>query len=145
MRKQEYVTLVILKLGVCENIECNSIEGDMMILIYDCCMIKNKKLNSIIIELFIRSRKVGISIVFITQSYLKLPKDVRLNTTHSFIMKITIERDFQQIALNGSSDVDVKDFIKIYKKCTAEPYSVLVNDTTLPSNNSLRFIKNILE
>ena len=108
-------------------------------------MINNKKLNSIIIELFIRSRKVGISIVFITQSYLKLPKDVRLNTTHSFIMKITIERDFQQIALNGSSDVDVKDFIKIYKKCTAEPSSVLVNDTTLPSNNSLRFIKNLLE
>ena len=46
-------------------------------------------------------------------------------------MKILNKRELQQIAVNHSSDIDVKDFMKIYKKCTAEPYSCLVNDTTL--------------
>ena len=54
------------------------------------------------------------------------------------------KRELQQIALNHSSDIDFKDFIKTYKKCTAEPYSFLVNDTILPSDNPLRFTKNIL-
>ena len=63
-------------------------------------MIKNKKLNPIVTELFIRGRKLNISIVFITQSYFKVPKDVRLNSTHFFIMKILNRRELQQIALN---------------------------------------------
>ena len=108
-------------------------------------MINNKKLNSIVTELFIRGRKLNISIVFIMQSYFKVPKDVTLNSTHFFIMKIPNKRELEQIALNHSSDVDFKDFIKIYKKYTAEPYSFLVNDTTLPSNDPLRFRKNLLE
>ena len=108
-------------------------------------MINNKRLNSIVTELFIRGRKLGISIVFITQSYFKVPKDVRLNYTHFFIMKIPNKRELQQIALNHSSDIGFKDFIKIYKKCTAEPYSFLVNDTTLPSDNPLRFRKNLFK
>ena len=58
-------------------------------------MINNKKLNSIVTELFIRGRKLNISIVFITQSYFKVPKEVRLNTTHFFIMKIPIKRGLQ--------------------------------------------------
>ena len=107
--------------------------------------INNEKLNPIVIELFIRSIKVNISIVFITQSNFKVPKDVRLNSTHFFIMKIPNKRERQQIALNHSPDIDFKDFIKIYKKCTAEPYYFLVNDTTLPSNNPLGFRKNLLE
>ena len=57
-------------------------------------------------------------------------------------MKIPNERELQQIALNHSSDIDFNDSMKIYKKCTAEPYSFLVNDTTLPSDNTLRFRKN---
>ena len=108
-------------------------------------LINNKKLNLIVTELFIRGRKLNISVVFITQSYFKVPKDVRLNSTHFFIMKIPNERELQQIALNHSSDIDSKDFMKIYKKCTAEPYSFLVSDTTLSSNNPLRFTKNLLE
>ena len=100
-------------------------------------MISNKKLNSIVNE------KINISLVFITQSYFKVPKDVRLNSTHFFIMKIPNKRELQQIALNHSSDINSKDFIKIYKKCTAEPYSFLVNDTTLASDNPLRFRKNV--
>ena len=58
-------------------------------------MINNKKLNLVITELFIRGRKLNISIVFITQSYFKVPKDVRLNSTHFFIMKIPNERELQ--------------------------------------------------
>ena len=105
-------------------------------------MINNKKLNPVVTELFIRGTKLNISIVFITQSYFK---DVRLNSTHFFIMKIPNKREPQQMALNHSSDIDFKDFIKIYKKCTAEPYSLLVNDTTIPSDNPLRFRKNLLK
>ena len=108
-------------------------------------MINNKKLNSIVTELFIRGRKLNISLVFIMQSYFKVPKDVRLNTTHFFIMKIPNKRELQQIAINHSSDVNSKDFIKIYKKCTDEPYSFLANDTTLSSDNPLRFRKNLCD
>ena len=93
--------------------------------------------------MFIRGRKLNISVVFITQSCFKVPKDVRLNSTHFFIMKISNKRELQQIALNDSSDIDFKDFLKIYKKCTAEPDSFLVNDATLPSADPLRFRKNI--
>ena len=100
-------------------------------------MINNNKLNPIVTELFIRGRKLNISIVFITQSYFKVPKDVRLNSTHFFIMKISNKRELQQIALNHSSDIEFKDFMNIYRKCTAEPYSFLVNDTTLPSDDPL--------
>ena len=96
-------------------------------------MINNKNLDSIITEFFIRGRKLNIFIVFIKQSYFKVPKDVRLNSTHFFIMKIPNKRELQQIALNHSSGADFKDFMKIYKKCTKEPYSFLVHDTTLPS------------
>ena len=108
-------------------------------------IINNKKLNPIVTELFIRGRKLNISVVFITQSYFKVPKDIRLNSMHFFIMKIPNKRELQQIDLNHSSDIDFKDFMKIYKKCTAEPYSILVKATTLPSDNSLRFKKNLLE
>ena len=63
-------------------------------------IIKNKKLNSIVTELFIRGRKINISLIFITQSYFKVPKDVRLDTTHFFISKIPNRREIQQIAIN---------------------------------------------
>ena len=106
-------------------------------------MIQNKKLNSIVTELFIRGRKLNISLVFITQSYFKVPKDVRLNTSHFFIAKIPNKRELQQIAINHSSDINTKDFANIYRKCTDEPYSFLVIDTMLASNNPLRFRKNL--
>ena len=78
-------------------------------------MIQNKKLNSVVTELFIRGRKLDISLGFITQSYFKVPKDVRLNTTHFFITKILSKRELQQIAINHSSDIRTEDFVKIYK------------------------------
>ena len=73
----------------------------------------NNKLNSIVTKLFIRGRKLNISLVFITQSYFKVPKDVRLNTTHFFIAKIRNKRELQQIARNHSSDIRTEDFINI--------------------------------
>ena len=78
-------------------------------------MINNNKLNSTVTGLFIRGSKQNISLVFITQSYFKVPKDVRLNTTHFFIMKIPSKRELQQTAINHSSDINTKDFINIYK------------------------------
>ena len=104
-------------------------------------MIHNKKLNSVLTELFIRERKLNISLVFITQSYFKVPKDVRLNTTHFFISKIPNKRELQQTAINHSSDISTEDFVNIYRKCTVEPYSFFVNNTTLASDNPLRFGK----
>ena len=108
-------------------------------------MINNKIVNPLVTELFIRGRKLGISIAFITQSYIKVPKDVRLNSTDFFIMKIPNKRELQQIALNHSSNIYFKYFMKIYKRCTTEQYSFLVNDTTLPSGDPLRFRKNLLK
>ena len=75
--------------------------------------------------------------------YFKVPKDVRLNTSHFFIAKIPNKREIQQIAINHSSDINTKDVANIYGKCTAEPYSFLVIDTMLASNNNLRFGKNL--
>ena len=69
-------------------------------------MINNKRRNPVVTELFIRGRKLNISIVFFTQSNFKVPKDVRLNSAHVFIMKIPNKRELQQITLNHSSDID---------------------------------------
>ena len=133
---------------VYKNIEdYNPVKKRKILIVFDdmiADMTNNNKLNLVITELFIRGRNLNISIVFITQSYFKVPKDVRLNSTHFFIMKIPNKRELQQIALNHSSYIDLKDFMNIYKKCTTEPYSFLVNDTTLPSDDTLRFRKNLL-
>ena len=94
-------------------------------------MISNKNLNPIVTELFIRERKLNISFAFITQLYLAVPKNIRLNSTHYFIAKISNKRELQQIEFNNSSDIDFKNFINLYKKCIAKPYSFLVIDATL--------------
>ena len=103
-------------------------------------MIHNKKLNLIVTKLFIRGRKLNIYLVFITQSYFKVSKDIRLNTTHLLITKILNKREIQQIVINHSSDIRTEDSVNIYGKCRTEPYSFFVNDTTLASN-PLRFKK----
>ena len=105
----------------------------------------NKRFQAIIKERLIRCRKLNISLVFITLSYFSVPKEVRLNSTHYLITKIHNKRELQQIATNHSADIDYKDFMKIYSKCTSDPYSFLTIDTTLPSNNLLRFKKNLLD
>ena len=104
----------------------------------------NKQFQAIVKELFIRCRKLNISLAFITQSYFLVPKDVRLNSTHFLIMKITNKRELQNIATNRSADIDYNDFVNIYRECTRKPYSFLTIDTTLPASNFLRFRKNLL-
>ena len=88
-------------------------------------------------------RNLNISIVFITQSYFSVPKDVRLNLTHYLIMKNNNNRELQNIAINHSADIDCKDFMKIYKECIKKPFGFLAIDATLPASNPLRFRKNL--
>ena len=105
----------------------------------------NKRFQAIIKELFIRCIKLNISLVFITQSYFSVPKDVRLNTTHYFIMKVSKKRELQNIAINHSADIDYQDFKKIYRECTKEPYNFLTIDTSIPVSDSLRFRKKVFD
>ena len=105
----------------------------------------NKKFQAILKELFVRCKKLNISLVFITHSYFSVSKEVRLNSTHYLIMEIYNKRELQNIATNHSGDVDYKDFMNVYRKCTSEPYSFLTIDTTLPANNYLRIRKYLLD
>ena len=73
----------------------------------------NKKFQAIIKELFIRCRKLNILLIFVTQSYFSVPKDVRLSSTHYLIMKLNNRRELQSIAINHSADIDFKGFLKI--------------------------------
>ena len=75
-------------------------------------MLNNKKFHPVVTELFMRGRKLNISLVFITQSYFTALKNIRLNPTHYFIMKIPKEQELRQI----SSDMDFKDFMNLYQK-----------------------------
>ena len=86
-----------------------------------------------------RCRKLNVYLVFITQYYLSVPKNVRLNSTRYLIMKIKNKRELQDIAIKHSADIHYKDFTKILRKCRAEPHSFLIDYTTLPADNPLRF------
>ena len=77
-------------------------------------MLSNKKLNPIVTLLFIRGKKLNISIFFTTQSYFAVPKNIRLNSTHYFVIKIPNKRELQQIALNHLSDIDFQEFMNLY-------------------------------
>ena len=105
----------------------------------------NKIFQGIMEELFIRCRKLNISLVCIIQSYFSVLKDVRLNKTHYLIMKLNNRKEFQNIAIDHSADIDYKDFMKIYRECTREPFDFLTIDTTLPASNPLRFRKNLFK
>ena len=86
-------------------------------------IMSSKTFKAIIKELFIRCRKLNISIVFITQSCFRTPKDARLNSTHYVIMKIESKKELQNIAQENAGDIVFKDFLKTYKDYTSEPYS----------------------
>ena len=86
----------------------------------------NKKLSPIVTELFLRGRKLNISLVFILQSYFEVPKTIRLIPTRYFIMKIPNKTELKQITSNDLSNIDFKDFMKLYKDYTKETYSFLV-------------------
>ena len=94
-------------------------------------MLSNKIPNPLVTELFIRGRKLNKSLVFITQSYFAVPKDITLNSTQYFIMKTLNKQELKQIASHNSSDTDFQKFVNLYEKCTEKPYSFLVIDTNL--------------
>ena len=108
-------------------------------------MLSNKKLNPVVTKLFIRGRKLNISLVFTAKSYFAVPKSIKLNSNHYFTMKNLNKREIQETAFNHSSEIDFKDLNNLYKKLTSKPYSFLVSHATLASHNTLQFRKNFLE
>ena len=109
-------------------------------------IMSNKRFQAIIKGLFIRCRKLNISLVFITQSYFSVPKDVRLNSTHYLIMKINNKRELQNIAINHSVDIDYKDFMKFAENMQeSRVFLFLTIDTTLPASDPVRFRKNLFD
>ena len=107
-------------------------------------IMSNIKFQAIIKELFIKCRKLNISLVFITQSYFSVPKDMRLNSTHYFILKINNRKELQNIATNHYADIDYNDFVRIYREFTRTPYSFFTINTTLPGSTRERNILMIL-
>ena len=103
-------------------------------------VMSDKKAQQVLKDLFIRCRKLNISLCFLTQYYFSVPKYVRLNCTHYFIFKLNNMRELQNIAINHSTAIDYKDFVKIYRDCTKEPNNFLTIDTTQHANK--RFKKN---
>ena len=99
------------------------------------------KAQQVLKDLFIRCRKINISPCFLTQSYFSVPNDVRLNCTHYILFKLNNRTELQNIAINHLADIDYKDFIKIYRDCTKEPYNCLTIDKT----KDKKFIKNFDE
>ena len=104
-------------------------------------IMRNKKFKAIIKELFIRCTELNISIVFITQSYFRTPKDARLNSTHYILMKIVNKKELKSIAEKNAGNLDYKDFLKMYNYCTKELYSSMTIDArptvTIPFKKKL--------
>ena len=118
---------------VLENINnYNKNRDKKVLIIFDDMIVdimRSEKFKAIVKELFIRCRKLNISIVFITQSYSRTPKDTRLNSTHYILMKISNKKELKSIAEENLGYLDFKDFLKIYNYCTKEPYSFMMIDT----------------
>ena len=108
----------------------------LIIWLLKCLLKKNKK--TIVTELFIRGRMLNISLASIMQSYFAVP-------TQWKFMKIPNKQELQQTAFNHSSDIDFRDFMKFCEIINADPYSYLVTDATLASDNPLLLRKNLLE
>ena len=98
-------------------------------------MLSKKNIQPTVTELFMRCRKRNISLTFITQFHFVVARNSRLNSSHYFIMQIPNKQEIQQTAINHSSDIDFKDFMNLYKKCSGNPYSFLKNDAALTSDN----------
>ena len=106
-------------------------------------IMRSVKFKAIVKELFVRCRKLNISIVFIKQSYFRTPKDARLNSTHYILMKIGNKKELKSIAEENSGHLDFKEFLKIYNYCTRDPYSFMMVDTRLTAR--VTFKKNFDE
>ena len=132
---QVYRILMILKRIEYSN---NMVDIYKILIVFDdiiADMLSIKKLKPLVTEFFIRGRKLNIYFLFITQSYFVVPKDIRLNSMHYFIMEIPNKRELEHIASHSSSDIDLNDFMNLYTKCTSKPYSFLAIHATLASDN----------
>ena len=133
---------------VFENIDnYNPLRKLKVIIVFDdmiADILTNKKFQQILEELFIRSRKINISLVFISKSYFSVPKNVRLNCMHYYIMKISNQIELSNIAQNHTSDIVYKDFLKMYHNYTKKTYDFFTVDNTLSSDNSLKYHQNLL-
>ena len=113
--------------NVYENIhDCNPSRRSKILIAFDdmiADIMTSKKFPAIIKELFIRCRKLNISLAFIMQSFFPVPKDVRLNSTQYLIMKINNKKQLENIAISHSTDINYQNFIRIYKECTREPFN----------------------
>ena len=124
--------------------DCNKKRKRKVLIIFDDMIshvMSDKKVQQILKDLFVRCRKLNISLCFLTQPYFSVPKDVRLNCTHYILFKLNNRRELQNLAINHSTDIDYKDFIKIYRICTTEPFNFLTIDTAKDN----KFIKNFDE
>ena len=132
---------------VLEDINNYNIKRDKKVLITFDDMIadimRSEKFKAIVKELFIRCRKLNISLVFIMQSYFRTPKDARLNSTHYILMKMGNKKELKSIAEENSGHLDFKEFLKIYNYCTKDPYSFMMVDTR--PNARVTFKKNFDE
>ena len=110
----------------------NKNRNEKVLIIFDnmiADIMRSEKFKAIVKELFIRCRKLNVSIVFITQSYFRTPRDVRLNSTHYIILKISNKKELKIIAEENSGHLDFKEFLKIYNYCTRDPYLFMMVDT----------------
>ena len=96
-------------------------------------MLSNNELKPIVTDLLIREKKLKIFPVFITQSYIAVPKNIRLDSAYCFVIKFLIP----QIAFDDSSDTDLQDFMNLYKNLTVKRYFFMVIDITLASENCI--------
>ena len=132
---------------ICKIIEYhNTNKKQKVMIVFDdmvADIFSNKEPNPTVTELVITGRKLNISIVFIRQAYFGVPKNIRLNSTHIFVMTIPSKRKIQQIAFNHSLDIDLQDVMRPCKKCTTKSYSFFIIDTTLASDNSTHFRNNL--
>ena len=135
-------------IDVFENIDnYNPLRKPKVLIVFDdmiADIMTNKKCQQILEELFIRSRKTNISLVFISKSYFFVPKNVRLNCMHYYIMKISNQIELSNIAQNHTSDIVYKDFLKMYCNYTKKTFDFFTIENTLPSDNSLKYHQNLL-
>ena len=135
-------------IDVFENIDnYNPLRKPKVLIVFDdmiADIMANKKCQQILEELSIRSRKTNISLVFISKSYFLVPKNVRLNCMHYYIMKISNQIELSNIAQNHTSDIVYKDFLKMYCNYTKKTYDFFTIENTLPSDNSLKYHQNLL-
>ena len=92
-------------------------------------IMRSENFKAIVKELFIRCKKLNISVVFITKFYFRTPIDARLNSTHYILMNMGNKKELKSIAEENSGYLDFKDFLKIYNYCTDKPYSFMMVDT----------------